>query len=107
MRPAIRLSGKLGPNFWYGLDQFTIPPIMSLIPSLQEASQVLAQFPGASGCAKMIPQGNLGGFTGAGLWRVASDACNLRLRAWPAAGMTTERLTEIHHVIAKAREPGL
>jgi homoserine kinase type II len=80
---------------------------MSLIPSLQEASQVLAQFPGASGCAKIIPQGNRGGFSGAGLWRVESDECNLCLRAWPAEGMTTERLTEIHHLMAKARDTGL
>src|SRR5260370_39736477 len=103
MRPAIRLSGKLGPNFWYGLDQFTIPPIMSLIPSLQEASQVLAQFPGASGCAKIIPQGNRGGFSGAGLWRVESQGCHLWLRASPAEGRTTQPRLGIHYLMAKGR----
>ncbi len=80
---------------------------MSLLPLLQEATQVLAQFPGASGCAKINPQGNLGGFSGARLWRVESDGGNLCLRAWPAQGMTSDRLSGIHYLMAKARNAGL
>jgi homoserine kinase type II len=73
----------------------------------QDAKGILAQFPGAFGWSQIIPQGNRGGFSGAGLWRVESETGTLCLRAWPAGAMTPERLAEIHQFMAKARHAGL
>lgn len=52
------------------------------------------------------PLGNAGGFSGARLWRVASDLGDLCLRAWPT-DMTPARLSALHRLMYQARQAGL
>jgi Ser/Thr protein kinase RdoA (MazF antagonist) len=72
----------------------------------QDAHVVLRHYPFADQAAP-VPAGNHGGFSGARLWRVASRAGPLCLRAWPEAGPSPERLQGIHALIDEALCAGL
>lgn len=51
--------------------------------------------------------GNLGGFSGASLWRVGTAAGDFCLRAWPAGDPSPERLAWLHRLQRSARQAGL
>jgi homoserine kinase type II len=72
----------------------------------QAAYTVLRHYP-PGGRAALIPAGNHGGFSGARLWRVASPAAPLCLRAWPESGPPPQRLQGIHALMELARGAGL
>jgi Ser/Thr protein kinase RdoA (MazF antagonist) len=73
----------------------------------QAASVVLRQYPTALAGVAPVPVGNLGGFSGARLWRVETIAGALCLRAWPESGPSSERLRGIHALMDAARSAGL
>jgi len=70
------------------------------------ARDVLARYPVASHAAP-APLGNCGGFSGARLWRVRTQAGDLCLRAWPPSNPSPERLLSIQHLMKTARDAGL
>jgi Ser/Thr protein kinase RdoA (MazF antagonist) len=72
----------------------------------QAAYAVLRHYPLGEWVA-LIPAGNHGGFSGARLWRVASPARLLCLRAWPEPGPPPQRLRAIHALMDEARRVGL
>src|SRR5437588_8969838 len=74
------------------------------VASNQPPAAVLSAYPAEFGAAAWEALGNAGGFSGARLWegRLA-DGRAVCLRAWPAAGMTPERLRFIHALLDKAR----
>jgi Ser/Thr protein kinase RdoA (MazF antagonist) len=55
----------------------------------------------------VTPLGNHGGFSGARLWRVDSNAGPLCLRAWPPGDPAPDRLTWIHHLMDTGCRSGL
>ncbi|MBY0527303.1 MAG: phosphotransferase [Gemmataceae bacterium] len=56
---------------------------------------------------RAIRLGNLGGFSGASLWRVETSSGNFCLRAWPPSDPDRERLHWIHRLMTAARAAGL
>ncbi|HLN30360.1 MAG TPA: phosphotransferase [Gemmataceae bacterium] len=71
------------------------------------ARQVLDQFRFVSPADSVRPLGNLGGFSGAALWRVEGGTGPLCLRAWPPRENSAEHLAWIHHWMQRARASGL
>jgi Ser/Thr protein kinase RdoA (MazF antagonist) len=69
------------------------------------ARQVLDRFGVEVSAVRAL--GNHGGFSGARLWRLKTDAEELCLRAWPSGGMTADRLTGIHALLRQAAATGL
>jgi Ser/Thr protein kinase RdoA (MazF antagonist) len=83
---------------------------MSLAPLDLAAQDVLREYgitkwaPAANALAAL---GNRGGFSGARLWRLETDAGPFCLRLWPADGPTPARLAWIHQLMRAARDAGL
>lgn len=71
------------------------------------AREVLTCFGGHFGAGTWQSLGNLGGFSGAQLWRVETSAGPLCLRAWPPGLPAPERLAAIHLRMRQARAAGL
>ncbi len=71
------------------------------------APEVLACYPTPLGLRSPVALGNLGGFSGAALFRIGDADGALCLRAWPLLGPGPERLTWIHHRMQSARGAGL
>lgn len=53
---------------------------------------------------ELKPLGNAGGFSGAQLWKIASDRGKLCLRLWPHPYPDAQRLGWIHQVLAQAAD---
>jgi homoserine kinase type II len=70
------------------------------------APAVLARYPALLRPTGLVALGNRGGFSGARLWRAASAAGPLCLRAWPEHE-TAARLAFRHGLMATARAEGL
>lgn len=79
---------------------------MSILSLDRAARQALAFFPRLA--PHDIPQflGNRGGFSGARLWRVATSAGPVCLRAWPER-MDTAQLDFLHCLMTRAHAAGL
>lgn len=72
------------------------------------ACLVLSHYPGPLQTGTLLPLGNRGGFSGARLWRVQTEAgTDLCLRAWPTSGPARDRLERIHRCMTTARQAGL
>lgn len=67
---------------------------------------VLQSYPALSSTSAHF-LGGRGGFSGAWLWRLETPAGDFCLKAWPADGMTIERLTRIHHLLSAAHRSGV
>ncbi len=80
---------------------------MAATPLDTAARLVLSRFAGLPPAPRLVFLGNRGGFSGARLWRVESAAGPFCLRAWPAGGMTPDRLARIHGLMQAARQAGL
>ncbi len=65
---------------------------------------VLREF-GVTPLARPVPQ--TGGFSGAGVWKVASDAGDFCLRRWPRGTGPRERLRGLHRLLAHLKDCGL
>lgn len=82
-------------------------PLQTLpLPFDVAAQRVLAQYPQPSRAAP-IALGNLGGFSGAKLWRVPGEERDYCLRVWPEGGPGEQDLEVIHSLMRTAREHGL
>jgi len=80
---------------------------MSVHPLDWVAREVLRQFPAVSPSDRIQSLGNLGGFSGASLWRVeGASGRPLCLRAWPQ-DFSRDRLLWIHQLMQVARHAGL
>lgn len=76
-------------------------------PDLGAAARVvLDRFLPVARVTRLEALGNRGGFSGAQIWRVETEANSLCLRAWPL-GQTSERLAGIHRLMRHARASGL
>jgi Ser/Thr protein kinase RdoA (MazF antagonist) len=71
------------------------------------ARTVLDCYPFFRNQGQLIALGNRGGFSGARLWRVEGLGSALCLRAWPAQGITPDRLAWIHRLMRLGRKAGL
>jgi Ser/Thr protein kinase RdoA (MazF antagonist) len=80
---------------------------MAASPLDPSAQAVLGQFGLSSPTRRVHPQGNGGGFSGAGLWRIEERGEAYCLRAWPSNYLTPDSLTYIHGLMRLARQTGL
>lgn len=48
---------------------------------------------------RVEPLGNRGGFSGAGIWRVVTEAGDFALRQWPSPGLPRERIQGLHRLL--------
>jgi Ser/Thr protein kinase RdoA (MazF antagonist) len=69
------------------------------------AHEVLSRYPGIPSGEWPDSLGSHGGYSGAQIWRVPQ--LPLCLKAWPARGMTADRLADIHERMRLARAAGL
>lgn len=51
--------------------------------------------------------GNRGGFSGANIWRVVTEAGDFALRCWPSPGLPRARITGLHRLLEHLRGQGL
>jgi homoserine kinase type II len=72
------------------------------------ACEALDHYPSVRPGDRRIPLGNQGGFSGASLWRIESEAGSYCLKAWPvSSGPSPQRLASIHSLMNAARVSGL
>jgi homoserine kinase type II len=81
--------------------------VMSTDPLELMAREVLHSFAAISQGASIHSLGNHGGFSGARLWRIEQTGRSFCLRAWPAGGVTVQRLDLIHELMRRAAKAGL
>ena len=69
--------------------------------------RVLAQYAPLVRPLRVEPLGNRGGFSGAGIWRVVTEAGDFALRRWPSPGLPRERILGLHRLLEHLRMSGL
>ena len=73
----------------------------------ESARHVLAQYAPRVRPLRMEPLGNRGGFSGAGIWRVVTEAGDFALRRWPKPGLPRDRILGLHLLLEHLRLSGL
>jgi Ser/Thr protein kinase RdoA (MazF antagonist) len=73
----------------------------------QSARYVLAKFAPHVRPVRVESLGNRGGFSGARIWRVVTDAGDFALRRWPNPGLPRARITGLHQLLEHLRMAGL
>ena len=73
----------------------------------QSVRYVLAQYAPRVRPLRVESLGNRGGFSGAGIWRVVTEAGDFALRRWPSPGLPRERITGLHQLLEHLRMVGL
>jgi len=73
----------------------------------ESVRSVLAQYAPRVRPLRVEPLGNRGGFSGAGIWRVATEAGDFALRRWPRCALPRERILGLHHLLEHLRMDGL
>lgn len=68
----------------------------------EAARDVCQAYPVTQGGCQLHPLGNAGGFSGARLWRVETQAGWLCLRAWPERGHSPATLVPVHNLMQQA-----
>ncbi|MBC8116979.1 MAG: hypothetical protein H7062_21495 [Candidatus Saccharimonas sp.] len=69
--------------------------------------EVLAQYAPRVRPLRVESLGNRGGFSGAGIWRVVTEAGDFALRRWPGPGLPRERILGLHRLLEHLRLSGL
>jgi len=80
---------------------------MQETPLDQAARTVLSRYAVVGPQANIVALGNRGGFSGARLWSVRTEADAFCLKAWPPGDPSPDRLRWIHHLMRLARHQGL
>lgn len=73
----------------------------------ESVRSVLAQYAPGVRPLRVDTLGNRGGFSGAGIWRVATQAGDFALRRWPSPGLPRERILSLHRLLEHLRLGGL
>lgn len=68
---------------------------------------VLSQYAPRVRPLRVEPLGNRGGFSGAGIWRVVTEAGDFALRRWPRSALPRERILGLHRLLEHLRLSGL
>ena len=69
--------------------------------------QVLARYLPRIVPVRVEALGNRGGFSGAGIWRVITNAGDFALRQWPSPGLPSERIAGLHRLLEHLHGQGV
>ena len=74
---------------------------------LESVRYVLARYAPCVLPLRVESLGNRGGFSGAGIWRVVTEAGDFVLRRWPSPGLPRTRISGLHRLLEHLRMDGL
>ena len=73
----------------------------------ESVRHALAQYAPRARPLRVEPLGNRGGFSGAAIWRVVTEAGDFALRRWPSPGLPRARILGLHRLLEHLRMSGL
>ena len=76
------------------------------VASNSTAARILANYSPRIVPRRVESLGNLGGFSGAGIWRVTTDQGDFALRLWPSPGLPATRILGLHRLLDHLRRGG-